>query len=852
MSKSKILYFTGLLILVFFISGFSISNQSCNHSQSPNPPIEYDHYEKDWEKVDSLISIGLPKSALEITEGVYNRAKQEKNHPQFIKATLYKVKLKADFEEEFIETSVKDLKDEIKVAEAPAKQLLHSILADIYWRYYQSNRYKFLERTTVSNPDLNDIQTWDLKMLLDAVVKNYTASLNNKDLLLQANLYDYDVILETAKGSKKYRPTLYDFLAHRAVDFFMNDESSIVQPAYKFELDKESYFSSIADFNKLNLESKDSLSLKFYALKILQDLTTFHKNDKDPTALVDANLKRLEFVHQNAIIENKDSLYLKSLTDFETSKQDFPVSSDISYLIARAYFQRGQKYNPQLSDNFKWDIKLAAEKCKQTISRYDQTDGAKNCKNLLAQIEEKHLQLSLDYVNISDRPFLGLIGFKNIPEVSYRIVKLNYEENRNIETSFRVKKDLLRKYTEMKPLLNWNQELPNDGDLQIHTAETKLPTLAKGYYLVLVSSSDSFNPDKDYIVYQSFWISNISYISQDSRKGDSRFYTLDRESGAVLKNVKAQLFYRNYDYRSRSYDYQAGGSYVSDASGYFEIPALESGSKSNSYSITFTMDGDTLVTNDQYYHSSYTPIEERTETKTSFFTDRAIYRPGQTIYFKGIILEKTGNEFKIKPNHKSSIEFFDANYQKVSELQLVSNEYGTINGSFTAPQGGLNGRMTIKSKTGSVSIQVEEYKRPKFEVVFNPVEGSYKLNEVVNVKGIAKAFAGNNISSADVKYRVVRETRFPWRFDFWGWFPDQPKLEITNGISKTDDNGFFSIDFTAIPDYTTPQRFKPVFHYTVYADVTDINGETQSSSTTVRVSYTALEISLDIDANGTT
>jgi len=527
MSKSKILYFTGLLILVIFISGFSISNQSCNHPQSPNPPIEYDFFEQDWKKVDSLISAGLPKSALEVTESIYNKAKENNNHPQFVKATLYKIKLKSDFEEDFIESTVADINAEIIVAETPVKQLLHSILADIYWRYYQSNRYVFLERSTITNPDLNDIQTWDLKTLLNAVVNNYMASLNEKDLLIKANLYDYDVIIETTKGSKEYRPTLYDFLAHRAVDFFMNDESSVVQPAYKFEIDKEVYFSSVSGFNKITLETKDSLSLKFYALQILQDLSTFHKNDKDPTALVDANLKRLEFVHRNAIMQNKDSLYLDALINIEKSKKDYPVSADISYLLARMYFQNGQKYNPQLSDNYKWDIKQAAEKCQATISKFPETDGAKNCKNLLAQIEEKHLQLTIDYVNTPDKPFLGLLGFKNINEVSYRIVKLNYEENRDIETGYRAKKELVRKYATMNPMLSWSLELPVDGDLQVHTAETKLPVLTKGFYIVLASSSESFDPDKDHIVYQPFWISNISYISQDSHKVIPGFFKDD-------------------------------------------------------------------------------------------------------------------------------------------------------------------------------------------------------------------------------------------------------------------------------------------------------------------------------------
>lgn len=220
MSKTKFLYLLGLFFIVTFISGFSIINS--NNRLIPSPPVEYDKYENDWKKVDSLISVGLPKSALEMVEDIYDRAKGQNNSPQFIKASLYKLKLKADFEENFIESTVSDLKAEIEVAEAPAKQMLHSILADVYWRYYQRNRYKFLERTTIADPDLSDIQTWDLKTLSDAVIDNYIASLEQKDLLLQANLSDFDVVMDIAKGSKNYRPTLYDFLAFRAVDFFKN------------------------------------------------------------------------------------------------------------------------------------------------------------------------------------------------------------------------------------------------------------------------------------------------------------------------------------------------------------------------------------------------------------------------------------------------------------------------------------------------------------------------------------------------------------------------------------------------------------------------------------------------------
>ncbi|MGV2481129.1 UNVERIFIED_CONTAM: hypothetical protein IGO34_30500, partial [Salmonella enterica subsp. enterica serovar Weltevreden] len=86
---------------------------------------------------------------------------------------------------------------------------------------------------------------------------------------------------------------------------------------------------------------------------------------------------------------------------------------------------------------------------------------------------------------------------------------------------------------------------------------------------------------------------------------------------------------------------------------------------------------------------------------------------------------------------------YDVNYQKVSSLDLTTNEYGTVSGSFTAPQTGLNGQMRITDNHGTVYFSVEDYKRPKFETEFRPVKGSYRLNDEVSVTGIAKAYAGN-------------------------------------------------------------------------------------------------------------
>ena len=210
------------------------------------------------------------------------------------------------------------------------------------------------------------------------------------------------------------------------------------------------------------------------------------------------------------------------------------------------------------------------------------------------------------------------------------------------------------------------------------------------------------------------------------------------------------------------------------------------------------------------------------------------------------MIDKFKDDYTVKTGLKTTVEFFDVNYQKISEMVLSTNEYGSFNGTFTAPSGVLNGSMTIKNESGSVSIRVEEYKRPTFEVTFNPLKGSYKLNETVTVTGSAKAYAGNSLDQASVKYRVVRNTYFPWRYYWFDYYPSQSQMEIAQGTLITDQDGNFSIQFTALPDHSVSSKHQPSFRYMIYADVTDISGETQSESTSVEVSEIALKVDLGL------
>jgi len=842
--KIKLLWLLAVFAGVFIISSYTMI--SCSNSLTSGPVFPEEDYTQEWEKVDSLVNLGLPQSALEIVENIYAEAKEDHNSPQFIKAVLYKMRLISDFEEDFMEKIIADVNEEISQASFPDDAILNSIQAELYWRYYEMNRYKILGRTTVVNSNLDDLATWDLNNYVDHVIKHYLNSIEKKQELKNIPLKSYDVILITQENSKKYRPTLFDFLAHRALEYFMDEEPGVTEPVYKFVINSPDYFKPIDEFTRLNITSKDTMSLKYYALDIMQELLAFHENDENPEALIEVDLQRLKFVKNQGVVEYEDSLYIESMKYLLEKYKEFPSSVEISYEIAQGYYTQGQQYDPAKSEKFKWDLKDAKKYCEDAIEKYPDAPWTPSCKQLIQIILEKSVSVTADYVSVKDSPILGLLSYSNTTTVTFRIIRMDPDEDRDKKQKMR-KNELISWYLDQPVVEQWGVDCPDDGDYQDHATEVKIPSLPFGYYIILAGTDQDLSMKEGVAAYTPFWVSNISFISRGENNGNYDFYVLDRDRGDALSNVSVESFYREYDYNSRSYVMKPWRNFTTDENGFFNIASLSGQNRTKSFILKFTSEDDMLITENYFYMYPRDTKPPKFKPKTFFFTDRAIYRPGQTIYFKGIILETDGKENSIMPDYETTITFYDVNRQKISELELVTNDYGSFNGSFIAPQGVLPGRMTISNKSGSVNVQVEEYKRPKFEVLFEPVKGEFKLNENIKVDGNAKAYAGSNIDNATVKYRVVRKARFPYR-GYWyrGWWPQSPEMEITNGVTNTDENGEFNITFAAFPDLSIPEKQKPVFYYTIYADVTDINGETQSGNTSVGVGYTALEIDVEV------
>ncbi|TAL61607.1 MAG: hypothetical protein EPN85_04435, partial [Bacteroidetes bacterium] len=824
-------------------------------------------YEKEWKKVDSLTNKGLTASALKVVEGIYAKAKTDSNAPQIVKAVIHRIKLESYMEEYSVQKSIDKLNEEIKDSKYPLRPVLHSMLAEMYWIYYQNNRWKFHNRTQTINFKMDDINTWDLKTIVDQTMKHHQASLEDADPLKRTPLNIYDDILthddyhlkDKPAPHRSLRASLYDFLAHRAVDFYIHEEPDIIKPAYKFEINSESYFWNYNDFAKLKIENKDSLSLKFYGIKLLQDLISFHSNDANPEALIDADLKRLKFVKNKSVIEIKDSLYLQALQNLEKKFFSNPASAEVSYEIAQEHYSRGNKYAPLAGDENKWEKKTALQICEDAIKRFPESFGAMNCNHLVANIKAKALNFNIEEGNLPNKPFRALVRYENLSKIYLRIIRESTDRfTKDRENLYGEK--LIDKFLKQAVVKEWSLDLPTDGDYQSHSAEIKIPDLPLGHYVMIAGSDKSFSYEGNGVAYGNFFVTNLSYIQRGKEEGGYDFTVFHRENGSPLKGVSAQLWHQNYNYISRKYEYKKGNSFSTDENGAFHLPPSE-GSGYNNYYMEFIYktpssagagggEIDRLYSGNGYNLYKYHRDPKKFTPYAYMFTDRAIYRPGQTIYFKGIMIESDGETQRILANRTENIILYDVNYQEVAKVGLTTNEYGSFNGTFVLPQNLLNGKMHLGNTYGYAYISVEDYKRPKFEVTAPPIKGVYKLNGNVELKGKAQSYAGANISGAEVKYRVVRNATFPYYWCWWrGYQPSSSQMEITNGITTTNDTGGFAINFKAIPDPSISKKYSPLYTYTIYSDVTDITGEAHSNQTSVSVGYNAMKMDVNISGN---
>jgi uncharacterized protein YfaS (alpha-2-macroglobulin family) len=800
------------------------------------------NYNDLWQSVAKFEVQGLPKSALDVVETISEKAENDDNNVQRIKTLLFKSKFALTLEEDAQLKVINSFKNQIATSEFPTKNIVENLLANLYWQYFQQNRDQFYNRTKTSEKvDKEDFRTWDLQTLFDEINLHYQNSLQQQLLLQLEDLKTYDELLILQEDSKTFRPTIFDFLVHNALEFYSTDENSITKPAYKFEIDNEQLLSDAKSFSRLDIMSKDSTSLQLQALKLYQALVQFHLKDESPYALADVDIKRLLYIKQHATFNNKDVALLNALSTESSRLSNHKVSALYDFEIASIYVQQGNTYQPITDETPRWKTKEAFDICNNIIQKFPNSKGAEKCQVLKQQILQKSLQITAEsHVPINQDSRL-LISYKNFDNLHFKLFYLSRNQYEKLNKTYR-KEEQLDFIKKQKIAKQWLSNLRNEDDYQSHKTEVLLPALDSGYYVVFVSTE---NTNDDTFAFATIQVTNMAIV--DKSDSENHIYqVIDRNNGNPIANAEVTLNYQgnNYSNRTERKNTNSHGEItITKSEVRWQLNIEVKNNKDKAY-----FDGYNLY---RYYNNN---VEEKISYRSFLFTDRSIYRPGQIVYFKGITMKTGDRKSEVIAKENITATLYNVNGEEVGKLDLLTNDFGSASGEFILPNNGLLGSYWInfKSKTKNLNTQsyfsVEEYKRPKFETTFNPITETFKINDSVTVKGNVLAYAGSNITDAKVIYRVQRNVQYPrWYFWYRPWFSSEPQ-EILHGESITNDKGEFEITFKALPDESVDKSSLPIFNYEITVDVTDLNGETRSATTIVNVGYHALTANVSVDA----
>jgi len=798
-------------------------------------------FEDNWKKVETLERDGLTKSASELVDTIYNDALKTNNEQQKIKALLFKSKYMLILEEEAQLNIVNNFKSKIEATNSIVnKHLLENMLATMYWQYFQQNRYKFYNRTKTSEKLSDDFRTWDLETLFYEIHKYYQRSLQNGLVLQLEKLETYSILLNEAKDSKRFRPSLYDLLCHNALQFYKTIENSITQPSYQFKIEDPSFAIDSEEFIDLDLTSKDSLSLQLHALKIYQSLIKFHRKNSTSEAFVQADIELLKYVTENATYKNKLQVLAQTLKSKINDIKSSSVSALYEYELALVYFKLGRQYNRSLgqvetNNSNRWKLKEALELCTAVIKNYPDSDAAKQCQVLKDQIKQPNLRLQAEEhipINWASRI---LVNYRNLEQLNFSIYKIDRNQLETYNKSYN-SGDQIRFFKNLDPVKTFSSNLKTEGDYQDHSTEVVIPALSNGLYLIKAET----NSEDNVFVATHIQVTNLALI-ETVQNDFVQYQLIDRTNGTPIKDAVISLSYRNN--RNKYFNKM----HSSDAFGMFQFNKDRNYYRSVEIRVDFKDDvaffGDFNIGR-KYERTNKITIQHN----VYLFTDRSIYRPGQTLYFKGIATETRNGNTQVLANENAKIELRNVNGEILNTLELKTNDFGSVSGEFILPNDGLTGNFSIEmscKSPGYTYFSVEEYKRPKFKPEFKPVTETFKVNDNITVKGTAIAFTGSNITNAKVVYRVKRQVQYP---SWWYWrrpsFYSSEAQEITFGEGKTNAKGEFEITFKAIPDASVSKEQLPIFNYEVTADITDINGETRTAKTTVSVGYHAMTLNI--------
>lgn len=795
------------------------------------------YYADKWREVEQFEVEDKIEDAEKVVTEIYKRARRKKHQDQYIKVFLFRAKYQLVNKEDAQDQIIADLNELISKADFPNKNIYHGIMAKLLDDYAKANQWRIRNRTAGVNEG-DDFKAWDATRFYSEIHKHYQLSLSQPDQLVKIPLSDYSAIVGPIAPARVLRPSLLDILSHQALDFYKSGYFNLTQPKEVFKITTTNAFLEATEIKKLQRPAGDTVFSKYDILQLYADLEIMHRKRKNDPAYIHITNDRLNYTKSQ--LRNTDSLqvYEERLQSLIKNYSDSPAITEIYHSLASYYYDLSNKKDHKDAMTYRKKSIATAE---TGVTLFPDSYGSIMCSKLLERIRHPELSIQIENMLIPDRPHRGVMTYKNIAETTLYYIKesFDYAFKRSTDSIYEA---YVNNAIQMNRIAHEEKiALPKGEDTFSHSYEYAVPELTAGRYFIF-----SKTQLKDDVKYEktTITISNLA-LFKNTVNGRTEITVKNRTTGKAEENVKIKI---KYDKKSKNLTTDRNG----------KADFFLSSKRSYNITLAATKNDDTITSsfyNYNYRNNNDNDASEDLDVKSFIYLDRAIYRPGQTVYFKSILLQKQGKITSVVPNEPLYVYAENVNGEDIFETELTTNEYGSIHGSFEIPKDVLTGEFTLYVESSEevdtplykksdnwneaeIYFQVEEYKRPTFKVDFKEITQTYQLGDSITVTGTAKAFLGSNITDATVNYIVYRG----YRYSKWyrGYYNNDDQV-IAQGESITNSSGEFDITFLASGDTGADDAFSPIYSYRIEADVTDVNGETRSSETSLRVGKNSIE-----------
>ena len=741
-------------------------------------PMQAQTYDNLWKELEVLERKDLPKSVISEAMKIYDKAKAEQNVPQMMKAYLTAMQYRSLLTPDSLKVDMNGLEQwASQTGSVEDKAVLYSILGEM----------------TMSA---------DVKKGLGYL----QASLKDKDRLLLIPVEKLRPMVRVGEASKRYfRDNLYNLLARRAIQIMQqyrwqaaakaNQTNSL--PADMTDMDQ---------FVTYQFVPVSDCDLTAAVMQTYQSLLKAYDTETEREGWLLTGIDALNYLYRNFSGNFSNDVCQQELRKWIHT---YPAVKT----VPEAYLALAQFL--QYQNNQVERLRIVRE----GIAGYPRYEGINQLKNIEKEILNASLSLEIATAYPGEQQSVK-VNYKNLTGITLQLYKVNLPVTsavlQNRTTHFESKYARLQReeHFSLKPTTDY---------LNVDTTLTIQAPQAGIYFLKAVPDGKKGVSDGTLMN-----VTALKTIYRPLPDGTLELVVVDAVSGQPVSEAEVTI------YTEKGGGYSPQQTYQADKQGTLKLDFLNS----NKYWYNAHTAADNAMPILNLWKNDYYYKESKRKEVLQLFTDRSIYRPGQTVYVSGLAYEMEKDSTRVLADKKYTVSLYDANNNETGKVEVRTNGFGSFSGQFVLPSPCLTGYFSLRAADTSVSFKVEEYKRPTFDVTFEPVKVEYQVGDSIEVVGMAKTFAGAPVQNARVHYNISRSYAWVWRFMGRG----SARWE---GEALTDADGKFSVPVHFEID--SDRRESPLWYYTynIQADVTDGAGETQQANLSLPLGSTSMVLNMD-------